>query len=81
MLLVEASEGPLPQTRFVLRKALEEKLPAIVVVNKIDRSDARPQEVVNEITIFSSIWMQGRSKSTSPSCSPSAGRDSKAKPQ
>jgi len=49
MLLVDASEGPLPQTRFVLRKALEEKLPAIVVVNKIDRSDARPQEVVNEI--------------------------------
>ncbi len=49
MLLVDASEGPLPQTRFVLRKALEEKLPAIVVVNKIDRSDARPDEVVNEI--------------------------------
>jgi GTP-binding protein len=49
MLLVDASEGPLPQTRFVLRKALEENLPAIVVVNKIDRSDARPQEVVNEI--------------------------------
>ncbi|HSW38521.1 MAG TPA: translational GTPase TypA [Acidobacteriota bacterium] len=49
MLLVDASEGPLPQTRFVLRKALEANLPAIVVVNKIDRSDARPQEVVNEI--------------------------------
>jgi GTP-binding protein len=49
MLLVDASEGPLPQTRFVLRKALEQKLPAIVVVNKIDRSDARPEEVVNEI--------------------------------
>jgi GTP-binding protein len=49
MLLVDASEGPLPQTRFVLRKALEQRLPAIVVVNKIDRSDARPQEVVNEI--------------------------------
>jgi GTP-binding protein len=49
MLLVDASEGPLPQTRFVLRKALEQSLPAIVVVNKIDRSDARPQEVVNEI--------------------------------
>ena len=49
MLLVDASEGPLPQTRFVLRKALEENLPAIVIVNKIDRSDARPQEVVNEI--------------------------------
>ncbi|MBN1569451.1 MAG: translational GTPase TypA [Acidobacteria bacterium] len=49
MLLVDASEGPLPQTRFVLRKALELRLPSIVVVNKIDRSDARPQEVVNEI--------------------------------
>jgi GTP-binding protein len=49
MLLVDASEGPLPQTRFVLRKALEQKLPAIVVVNKIDRADARPTEVVNEI--------------------------------
>jgi GTP-binding protein len=49
MLLVDASEGPLPQTRFVLRKALELKLPVITVVNKIDRADARPQEVVNEI--------------------------------
>ncbi len=49
LLLVDASEGPLPQTRFVLRKALERRLPPIVVVNKIDRSDARPQEVLNEI--------------------------------
>jgi GTP-binding protein len=49
MLLVDASEGPLPQTRFVLRKALEHNLPAIVIVNKLDRADARPQEVVNEI--------------------------------
>src|SRR6202158_292091 len=49
MLLVDASEGPLPQTRFVLRKALERRLPPIVVVNKIDRQDARPQEVLNEI--------------------------------
>jgi GTP-binding protein len=49
LLLVDASEGPLPQTRYVLRKALEAKLPPIVVVNKIDRSDARPQEVINEI--------------------------------
>src|SRR3954464_4849772 len=49
MLLVDASEGPLPQTRFVLRKALERGLPPIVVMNKIDRSDARPQEVLNEI--------------------------------
>jgi GTP-binding protein len=49
MLLVDASEGPLPQTRFVLRKALERRLTPIVVINKIDRSDARPKEVLNEI--------------------------------
>jgi len=49
MLLVDASEGPLPQTRYVLGKALEAHLPPIVVINKIDRSDARPQEVLNEI--------------------------------
>jgi len=49
MLLVDASEGPLPQTRFVLRKALERGLPPIVVLNKIDRSDARPQDVLNEV--------------------------------
>ena len=49
MLLVDAAEGCLPQTRFVLRKALEARLPAIAVVNKIDRSDGRPAEVVNEI--------------------------------
>src|SRR5688572_6273740 len=47
MLLVDASEGPLPQTRFVLRKALERGLPPIVVLNKIDRTDARPKEVLN----------------------------------
>jgi len=49
MLLVDASEGPLPQTRYVLMKALEAKLPQIVVVNKIDRPDARIQGVLNEI--------------------------------
>jgi len=49
MLLVDAAEGCLPQTRFVLRKALEQRLPAIAVVNKIDRQDARPEEVVDEI--------------------------------
>src|SRR5438270_4924812 len=49
MLLVDASEGPLPQTRYVLVKALEAKLPPIVVINKIDRPDARIQEVLNEI--------------------------------
>jgi GTP-binding protein len=49
MLLVDASEGPLPQTRYVLMKALEAKLPQIVVINKIDRPDARIQAVLNEI--------------------------------
>jgi GTP-binding protein len=49
LLLVDASEGPLPQTRFVLKKALEAGLPVIVVVNKIDRKDARPDEVLNEV--------------------------------
>ena len=49
MLLVDASEGPLPQTRYVLSKALEAKLPPVLVINKIDRPDARPQEVLNEI--------------------------------
>jgi GTP-binding protein len=49
MLLVDASEGPLPQTRYVLAKALEAKLPPILVLNKIDRPDARPQEVLNEV--------------------------------
>jgi len=49
LLLVDASEGPLPQTRFVLRKALEERLPSIVVVNKIDRPDARVAKVLDEI--------------------------------
>lgn len=49
ILLVDASEGPLPQTRFVVKKALAKKLPMIVIVNKIDRSDARIDEVVNEV--------------------------------
>src|SRR5579872_3251242 len=49
LLLVDAAEGVMPQTRFVLRKALELDLRAIVVINKIDRRDARPQEVVDEV--------------------------------
>jgi GTP-binding protein len=49
MLLVDASEGPLPQTRYVLSKALEGGLPPILVINKIDRADARPQQVLNEV--------------------------------
>jgi GTP-binding protein len=49
LLLVDAAEGPLPQTRFVLRKTLEARLPVVVVVNKVDRPDARPAEVVHEV--------------------------------
>ncbi len=49
LLLVDASEGPLPQTRFVVQKALEKKLPIILVINKIDRPDARPDEVIDEV--------------------------------
>src|SRR4026209_1249821 len=49
LLLVDASEGPLPQTRFVLRKALESRLPVILVVNKVDLPDARIEDVVNEV--------------------------------
>src|SRR5438128_4175230 len=49
LLLVDASEGPLPQTRFVLRKALEARLPIVLVVNKVDRPDARAKEVVDEV--------------------------------
>ncbi|MGH9164460.1 MAG: translational GTPase TypA [Acidimicrobiales bacterium] len=49
LLLVDASEGPLPQTRFVLRKALESKLPVVLVVNKIDRPDSRVKEVLDEV--------------------------------
>ena len=49
ILLVDASEGPLPQTRFVVKKALAKKLPIVVVINKIDRGDARIEEVINEV--------------------------------
>src|SRR3979409_572278 len=52
MLLVDASEGPLPQTRFVLRKALERRLTPLVVINKIDRPDARISEVLNEVSVL-----------------------------
>ena len=49
VLLVDASEGPLPQTRFVLRKALSKRLPVVLVINKVDRNDARIEEVVDEV--------------------------------
>ena len=49
LLLVDAAEGPLPQTRYVLQKALSRNLPAIVIINKVDRQDARPDEVLDEV--------------------------------
>ena len=49
ILLVDAAEGPLPQTRFVLRKTLEKRLPVVLVINKVDRADARTTEVVSEV--------------------------------
>src|SRR4026208_1387718 len=49
LLLVDASEGPLPPTRYALRQAVESRLPPVVVINKIDRADARPKEVLNEV--------------------------------
>ena len=67
MLLVDASEGPLPQTRYVLSKALEAKLPSIVVINKIDRQDARPRKWSTKSSICSSIWMPPKISSTFPS--------------
>ena len=71
ILLVDASEGPLPQTRFVLRKTLEAGLPVVVVINKIDRKDARPDEVLNESTTCSSIWTPATSSWNSPCSTPS----------
>jgi GTP-binding protein len=59
LLLVDAAEGPLPQTRFVVKKALEQDLPVVLVINKIDRRDARPQEVLDEvISLFIDIGCQ-----------------------
>jgi GTP-binding protein len=59
LLLVDAAEGPLPQTRFVLRKALEQDLPVVLVINKIDRKDARPKEVLDEVlALFIDIGCQ-----------------------
>ena len=67
LLLVDASEGPLPQTRFVLRKALEARLPVILVVNKVDRSDAGLPRSSTRSTRSSSTWMQTRARSSSRS--------------
>ena len=67
LLLVDAAEGPLPQTRFVLRKALEARLPVDLVINKIDRPDARAGEVLDAwSTTCSSTSTRTRTSSTSP---------------
>ena len=86
LLLVDASEGPLPQTRFVLRKALEAKLPVILVINKVDRPDARIAEVVDETyELFLDLSIQPPTPSncsSSRSCTPRAraGRASLERP-
>ena len=67
LLLVDASEGPLPQTRFVLRKALEARLPVILVINKVDRPDARIDEVSTRSTSCSSTSTPTRTRSSSRS--------------
>src|SRR5476649_1142228 len=75
MLLVDASEGPLPQTRFVLRKALERRLTPIVVINKIDRPDARISECSTRSTTCSSTSTPTRINSTSRCSTPTRGSE------
>ena len=73
LLLVDASEGPLPQTRFVLRKALAAQLPVVLVVNKVDRPDARIAEVVDETyELFLDLDARPRSRSSSRSSTATA---------
>jgi len=67
LLLVDAAEGPLPQTRFVLAKALAKGLPVVVVINKVDRQDARITKVLEEVYELSSSWRRVRIRWTSPS--------------
>ncbi len=69
LLLVDASEGPLPQTRFVLKKALELGLPPILVINKIDRPDARIAEVVNAMAGDGTIWSVAKGMHIHPALS------------
>ncbi len=73
LLLVDAAEGPQPQTRFVLRKALESRLPVILAVNKVDRPDARVSEVVDEVyELFLDQSTPRSNRSSSPSSSATA---------
>ena len=74
LLLVDASEGPLPQTRFVLRKALQKRLPVVLVINKVDRSDARIAEVVDETYELFLDLDADETRSSSRSSTPGQGR-------
>ncbi len=74
LLLVDASEGPLPQTRYVLQKALQAKLPPIIVLNKIDRADARPAAVLDEIYDLFIDLDAAKISSISPCCTPTRKR-------
>ena len=73
LLLVDASEGPLPQTRFVLRKTLAAGLPVILVINKVDRPTLGSLRWWTPATSCSSTWTRPRSRSSSPSCTPRRG--------
>ncbi len=66
ILLVDAFEGPMPQTRFVLQKALQLNLKPIVVINKVDKPNCRPDEVHDAVLNSSSTWTQPKNSSTSP---------------
>ena len=83
LLLVDASEGPLPQTRFVLRKALEARLPVILVVNKVDRPDARIAAVVDEVyELFLDLdadSSRSSSRSSTPTPAPAGPRSTRAR--
>ena len=70
ILLVDSSEGPLPQTRFVLRKTLEAGLPVVVVINKIDRKDARPRKCSTKFTTCSSTLTPTNTSWNFPCCTP-----------
>ena len=74
LLLVDAAEGPLPQTRYVLQKAMARRLPVVVAINKIDRGDARPAEVVDAVYELFMDLGATRTRSTSPSSTPTPRR-------